>query len=100
MLAGLVDAHLDGRRPMLADDPGGKRCRTGRLLPGRIVPSVTLGLAVVLDADRKHVHHAPCGFGRAEATRGYRVLRETRHPTVFFRSLRSPWAKPGQEPLR
>lgn len=83
---GLVDAHLDGWRPVFPDDPCGKRRRMGRLLSSRIVPGVTLGLAVVLDADRKHVHHAPCGFGRAEATRGYRVLRETRHPTTFFRS--------------
>ena len=59
--AGLMDAHLDGWRPVLPDDPGRKRGRMGRLLPRRIIPSITLGLAAVLDAHGEHTHHAPCG---------------------------------------
>lgn len=59
---GLMDTHLDGSRPAFPDDARGKCRRAGRLLPSRIVPSVTLGLAAVLDTDREHAHHAPCGY--------------------------------------
>jgi hypothetical protein len=75
---GLMDTHLDGWCPMLPDGPRGKRRRMGRLFPRRIVPSVLLGLAAVLDAHREHAHHAPLRVGRAEATRGCRVPLERR----------------------
>jgi hypothetical protein len=59
--AGFMDADLDGWRAVFPDDPGRQRGRMGRLLPRRIVTSVTLWLAVVLDAHGEHTHHAPCG---------------------------------------
>ena len=67
--AGLMDADLDGWRPVLPDDPGRHRGRMGRLLPRRIIPSVTLWLAVVLDAHGEHTHHAPCGRSRGSHAR-------------------------------
>ena len=75
---GLMDTHLDGWCSMLPDDPRGKRRRMGRLFPRRIIPSVLLGLAAVLDAHGEHAHHAPLRVGRAEATRGCRVPLERR----------------------
>jgi len=40
-----MDAHLDRGRPVLPHDPGRQRSRMGRLLPRRILPGITLGLA-------------------------------------------------------
>ena len=59
LAVGLMDTHLDGWCPTLPDDPRGKRRRMGRLFPRRIVTSVLLGLAAVLDGHREHAHHAP-----------------------------------------
>jgi hypothetical protein len=59
----------------------------GRLFPRRIVPSVLLGLAAVLDAHREHAHHAPLRVGRAEATRGCRVPLERRGSRRFSSHL-------------
>lgn len=94
--AGLMDAHLDRRRPALPHDPGRQRGRMGRLLPRRIVPSVTLWLAVVLDAHGEHTHHAPCGLVARKPRAGCRVLRG-RDNRRFSSTLLSRWAKPGQE---
>jgi len=94
--AGLMDAHLDRGRPVLPHDPGRQRSRMGRLLPRRIVPSVTLRLAVVLDAHGEHTHHAPCGLVARKPRAGCRVLRG-RDNRRFSSTLLSRWANPGQE---
>jgi hypothetical protein len=80
-----MDTHLDGRRAVLPDDPRGKRRRMGRLLPGRIIPSVSLGLAAVLDAHGEHAHHAPLRVkSRGSHARLSGPVRETRQSTLFF----------------
>jgi hypothetical protein len=109
LAVGLMDTHLNGWCPMLPDDPRGKRRRMGRLFPRRIVPSVLLGLAAVLDAHREHAHHAPLRIGRAEATRGCRVPLERRGNRRFSSTscqiapaerLLSRRADPRQQALR